>query len=711
MTRTTRLSLDRWARGARATPIALWALTIAMLAARQMPAQAAATDWANLARYRDANAQVGPPKAGEDRVVFYGNSITEGWAPLFATMFPGKPYVGRGISGQTTPQMLVRFRQDVVALKPKVVVILAGTNDIAGNTGPSTIEMIEDNLAGMTEIARANGIRVVLCSVLPVYDYPWKPGLEPAPKIVALNAWMKQYAASVGETYLDYHSAMKDARDGLPPELAKDGVHPTQAGYEIMARLVEPAIALDAQATRPLDVLLVGGRVMDPESGLDAIRNVGVRDGRIVAVTTARPAARQTVDVTGLVVAPGFIDLHSHGQDSAAYGYYARDGVTTALELELGTYPVAPWYAARAGKARINFGVAAGHAGARDALIERDSVHEGAAVIYHAGPWARDTLRGAALQSLIARIEHGLDEGGLGVGMGLQYSPGAGREEVLAVFEAAARHRAPMFVHIRSQGNAESGGSIDALQEVLADAAVSGASLHMMHAPSMGLGRTPMLLDMIARARSHGLDVTTEAYPYTAGQTALQSALFDPGWQQRLGIGYHELLWPATGERLTAESFERYRKVGGNVVLFVIPDSVIDRVYRDSLVIVASDAGEAEIGHPRRAGTHARMLGVYVRERQVMTLMDAIRKMTLLPARRLETVAPDMRRKGRVRVGADADLTVFDPRTVVDRATYDKPNQYSEGIRQVLVGGSFVVRDGRLVEGAVPGRAVRGIVK
>jgi lysophospholipase L1-like esterase len=200
-------------------------------------------DWANLQRYRAANAELPPPAVGENRVVFYGNSITDGWAAMFPTMFPGKPYVGRGIGGQTTPQMLVRFRQDVVALRPKVVVILAGTNDIAGNTGPSSLEMIEDNLAGMTEIAKANGIRVVLSSVLPVYDYPWRPGLQPAPKIIALNDWMKRYAASVGATYLDYHSAMKDARDGLPPELARDGVHPTEAGYRIMARLAEQAIA------------------------------------------------------------------------------------------------------------------------------------------------------------------------------------------------------------------------------------------------------------------------------------------------------------------------------------------------------------------------------------------------------------------------------------------------------------------------------------
>jgi lysophospholipase L1-like esterase len=201
------------------------------------------TDWPNLQKYRDANAALGAPAAGEQRVVFMGNSITEGWAPLFPQLFPGKPYIGRGISGQTTPQMLVRFRQDVVALKPAVVVILAGTNDIAGNTGPSTIEMIEDNLASMTEIAQANGIRVVLCSVLPVWDYPWRPGLEPARKIIALNDWMKAYAARVHATYADFHSAMADERGGMRADLARDGVHPTEAGYRIMAPIVDAAIA------------------------------------------------------------------------------------------------------------------------------------------------------------------------------------------------------------------------------------------------------------------------------------------------------------------------------------------------------------------------------------------------------------------------------------------------------------------------------------
>ena len=205
-------------------------------------AGAQSNDWANLQKYREANAKLSPPVKGESRVVFFGNSITEGWAPYFAAMFPGKPYIGRGISGQTTPQMLVRLRQDVIAVKPRVVVILAGTNDIAGNTGPSTIEMIEDNLASMAELAKANGIRVVLSSVLPVYDYPWKPGLQPAPKIIALNQWMKNYAREHGAVYLDYHSAMADARGGMRSELSPDGVHPNEAGYRVMAPLAERAI-------------------------------------------------------------------------------------------------------------------------------------------------------------------------------------------------------------------------------------------------------------------------------------------------------------------------------------------------------------------------------------------------------------------------------------------------------------------------------------
>jgi lysophospholipase L1-like esterase len=216
-----------------------------------MAQQMSAADFANLTRYRAANSALPKRAPGEQRVVFFGNSITEGWAKHFATMFPGRPYIGRGISGQTTAQMVLRFRQDVVALEPVAVVILAGTNDIAGNTGPATLEEIESNLAAMTELAQANGIMVLLSSVLPVYDYPWKPGLAPAPKIVALNAWLRQYAATRGATYVDYHTPMADERQGMKAALAYDGVHPTEAGYRVMADIVEPLIRRALSSARP----------------------------------------------------------------------------------------------------------------------------------------------------------------------------------------------------------------------------------------------------------------------------------------------------------------------------------------------------------------------------------------------------------------------------------------------------------------------------
>ena len=201
-------------------------------------------DWPWLGRFKEADLKLAPPAAGEDRVVFMGDSITEGWHfDGLEGFFPGKPYVNRGISGQTTPQMLVRFRQDVIDLKPKVVVILAGINDIAGNTGPMTLEQIEDNLASMADLAEANHIRVVMCSVLPAFDFPWMPGMTPAPKVMTLNTWIKAYAAEKGHVYVDYYAAMKDERGGLPATLSYDGVHPLPAGYAVMKPLVEAGIA------------------------------------------------------------------------------------------------------------------------------------------------------------------------------------------------------------------------------------------------------------------------------------------------------------------------------------------------------------------------------------------------------------------------------------------------------------------------------------
>src|SRR5437867_144040 len=500
----------------------------------------------------------------------------------------------------------------------------------------------------------------------------------------------------------------------MPPNLRPTEVSMTGRTLLLLALGVLALSRHDAlaQSSAPLDVVLVSGRVLDPETKLDALRAVGIKGGRIVSVTTAVPAARDTVNVAGLVVAPGFIDLHSHGQDSINYQYLARDGVTTALELEIGTYPVAPWYARREGKSRINFGVSAGHPGARRAMLDGDSTAEGAAVIGATGAFVRSPIEHSRLAELDRRLDAALNDGALGVGMGINYTPAATREEIMRAFGVAARHRAPVFVHLRSAGLLEPGGAAG-VQEVIADAAATGAPLHVVHVTSMGLGDTPVLLELIDGARARGLDVTTEAYPYTAGATFLQSAIFDPGFKERLGIDYKDILWVATGERLTAESFERYRKQGGLAVIFSIPESAADQAYRDPHVMVASDGGfqlqdGKPIGHPRSAGTHARILGRFVRERGVISLMDAVRKMTLLPARRLEVVDPAMKRKGRVQSGADADLVVFDPARVIDRATFEQPAQYSDGVVHVLVNGTFVVHSSNLVLGVTPGRAVRG---
>ena len=465
-----------------------------------------------------------------------------------------------------------------------------------------------------------------------------------------------------------------------------------------MKRLFLLACLVGAPAfAQTYDVVLSNGRVMDPESGLDATRNVGINGARIAAISEDPLQGRTTIDATGLVVTAGFIDLHSHGQTAENYAFKARDGVTTALDLEIGASPVEAWYAEREGKALVNFGAASAHPLARlAAMQESDSLLTRAA---SAAQVATPEQRARTLDL----VRRGLDEGGLGIGLGIQYTPTATRAEILELFELAAQRRVPVYVHMRSNGPLVPG-AIDSLQELLANSAATGAALHVVHVTSMGLKETPTMLRMIAGARARGLDVTTEDYPYTAGMTGLQSAFFAEGWQARTGgIGYGDLQWALTGERLTAETFARYREQGGMVIIHAIPEEMVRLSMADPSVMVASDGlMENGTGHPRGAGTFARVLGRYVREQRVLTLMDALRKMSLMPAQRLGTQS-----KGRLQVGADADITVFDPERVIDRATYEDPAQYSDGIPFVMVNGVFVVREGKLQEGAAPGLGLR----
>lgn len=447
------------------------------------------------------------------------------------------------------------------------------------------------------------------------------------------------------------------------------------------------------------DVVINGGRLLDPASNTDAIRSIGVTHGKITQISQTPLTGKTVIDAHGLVVSPGFIDLHSHGQTPENYALKARDGVTTALELEVGVWPLAPWYAARENKALINFGASAGDLpalmaimGDTGTLLPRD-----AAVI-------RAPTRDEWNRTL-DHLRQGIREGAMGIGVGIAYTPLISREQILDLFRLGAERRLCLFVHMRNSGPVEPG-VLDSLQEVLADAAVTRAPLHIVHITSTGLRQTPLCLSMIADAHKQGLDVTTEAYSYTAGMTDLGSAIFSDGWQSRQGgITYHDLQWAATGERLNADTFARYRKSGGMVAIHAIPEEIVQGAMANPSVMIASDGIiDRGKGHPRAAGTYARVLGRYVREQHVLTLMEALRKMTVDPAQRL-----GLPQKGRIQVGADADITVFDPQRVIDRGTYEKPAQYSEGILYVLVNGSVVVNDGKIQPATFPGRGIRRV--
>ncbi len=461
------------------------------------------------------------------------------------------------------------------------------------------------------------------------------------------------------------------------------------------------------------DLVLAGGRVMDPASGLDSVRYVGILGDRIAAVSATPLRGTQVVDVTGLVVAPGFIDLHAHGQTQGDMEIQARDGVTTALDMEAGVFPVAKWYASREGKAPLNYGATVGHRAVR-AFVFHNGLEVGhgptnPGATAGLGPLpagANQPATEAEIVALEAGIGRGLDEGALGVGFGINYSPGASAEEIERSFKVAAGRGAAVFVHTRAFG-------IGAIREAIGAARAAGAGLHLAHIGSSSLGDIDLALALLDSVRTAGQDVTTEVYPYTAGSTRLESAMFNPGWQKNVRLDYGDLAWPLTGERLTRESFERYRRQGGWVVIHMMKEENVAKAIAHPGIMIASDGVPFvnETGHPRGAGTYAKVLGRYVREQHALTLMDALARMTILPARRLEAYAPAMARKGRVAVGADADLTVFDPATVTDRATFDKPTLRSEGIPHVLVNGTFVVRDGQLVPNAIPGRPVRAGVQ
>ena len=453
------------------------------------------------------------------------------------------------------------------------------------------------------------------------------------------------------------------------------------------------------------DIVLEGGSVMDPETGLDAVRNVGIRDGKIASISVTPLSGRRVIHAAGLVVAPGFIDLHQHGQNLASERVKAFDGVTTALEMEIGAPDVTRFLQAKGGHSLIHYGTTASHVAAR-ALVFGAPLPDGT-ILPKSGPATDQPATPDQIERIQQRLRDELDAGALGIGMGIEYTPGATRLEVIDMFRVAAERKLPVYTHMRSAGRTEPGSAIQSVEEVIGAAAITGAPLHIVHINSTCLRDSLECLSLIEGARARGLDVTTEAYPYIAGMTAVNSALFNPGWREKLGIDYGNLVLPGTGEHLTKERFEELHNSNRQqwVLVFANTQEIVDAIIPNPLIMIASDGAE---GHPRNAGTYSRVLAQYVREKKKLMLMEALRKMTLMPAQMLQRSTPEARRKGRVQEGADADLVLFDPQTIADRSTFEKPMEPSVGVHFLIVGGTTLIDDGKMREGVFPGRAIVG---
>ena len=476
------------------------------------------------------------------------------------------------------------------------------------------------------------------------------------------------------------------------------------------------ALPAPAAAQETYDIVLAGGRVMDPETGLDAVRNVGINGSTIAAVSEEALNGAVVVDVAGLVVSPGFIDLHAHGQTNRANEFQARDGVTTALEMESGVGRLAGYLAERRKGAILNYGATVSHMSVRTLAMPRrrdaaqsaleaaeDDAEGGLVELSFIASVARyDPVAPDNYSALRDALAQGLAEGALGIGMAHQYYPGASVEEILEVFRFASEANTTIYTHVRDM-------AISAIQEVIANAVATGASLHIVHMNSSSLWNVSPVLELIGGVQRRGFDITTEAYPYTGASTGLQSTIFDPGWQDKLRISYGDLQWQDTGERLTEETFNSYRASGGTVIIHMMREEWIREALVTDFVMVASDGMPYAPGaHPRSAGTFSRFLGRYVRDEGLMPLMDGLARITIMPAKRLEGMTDQATAMGRLQVGATADITVFDPETIIDTATFEDDLSYSEGVVHVLVNGEFVVRDGENVPDAMPGTAIVG---
>ena len=477
------------------------------------------------------------------------------------------------------------------------------------------------------------------------------------------------------------------------PGSAIIGLNMKRLGIALIAVLISSA----CQRPEVYDVVIRGGRVMDPASGLDATRDVGINGDRIGRISEQPLEGKIVLEAAGHVVAPGFIDLHEHGQSPENYRAQIHDGVTTALELEIGVEDIAKFYDEREGKAAVNYGASIAHAYSRNLAMTGENPGL-------TGPAALEPITPEQQEKLLALLEKGLEQGAAAVGFGIAYTPGMTPDELAASFAVAAKHNAVAHVHMRTDRE-----TFANLDEVVSAAEKTGASLHVVHINSSGATRALEYLDRIKAAQDRGLDVTTECYPYNRGSTLLESHQYDD-WETYTDEYIGGFTWVATGEQLTREKFGPYREKGGLIISpSIYSMDTVKALVAHPMPMIASDGMWIVEGraHPRTYGTYSRVLGRYVREEKALPLMTALEKMTVRPAQRLEKRVPSMAKKGRLQEGMDADIVVFNPDTVLDMGTYEDPAKSPAGIEHVLVNGVVTLRDAAFVEGANGGRAIR----
>lgn len=498
--------------------------------------------------------------------------------------------------------------------------------------------------------------------------------------------------------------------------------------------LISPALAAD-----DYDIAIVGGRVIDPETGLDQKRNIGITGSTITVVTDQEINAAKIIDATGLVVSPGFIDMHAHGQTIPAGRMQAMDGVTTALELEAGVLPISDYYEEMSKEGRpINYGASVNWASARIAThlnSKPNHAIEWFFANFKNPTWQTAVSTEEQLDSIAQLVSEGLDQGGLGVGFLLGYAPGTGRKEYYQISKLAAKRSQPTFTHTRFLSMLEPDSSFEGIAEVISVAAGTGVQAHIVHLNSMSLRDIDIIKPMIISAQERGVRITTEAYPYGAGSTGIGAAMFrGPDWRKRTG-GMTAHNFDVNGRRLTEEEFAYLQKEHPGtetIIHFLDVAKAADKAKLDMSVlmpggVIGSDGGtwavdgkriakdtwpvpENAWSHPRGAGTYSRFLGHYIRETNALSLLDAIDRISYGPAKILQTSVPQMAKKGRLQIGADADIVIFDLSKVTDRATYAKPAQTSTGFHHVIVNGTVLVENGDLNTDVMPGQAIRNSV-